>query len=47
VSTTGRRLKKKITDAARKFFVEDFYGNKTLRLKKSPSLKVHVDVKEV
>ena len=47
---TGEKLKdleekvrKKVRDASRKFFVEVLEGNKSLRLKKKPHLKVHFD----
>ena len=43
----SRRLKKKIIDASRKFFIESLNGKKTLRLKKNPALKVHTSLEEV
>ena len=39
--------RKKIYDGSRKFYIEDLEGNKQLRLKAKPSLKVHTDPKVV
>ena len=47
VSGNNRKLKKKVVDASRKFFIESLNGNKSLRLKKSPSLRVHDNIQEV
>ena len=40
---TDKKFKKKIRDASNKFFIEDYNGIKTLRLKKQPAAKVHLN----
>lgn len=42
-----QKLKKKVYDASRKFFIEDYHGRKTLRLKSKPAVKVHTSTETV